>query len=68
MAELRIDGRMTVAAFIEQFQTLITGIQSIAANGTVLKSRWFTTDGRQLMDKPMRKGLYIRNGKKIIVK
>ena len=56
------------AAFIEQFQTLITGIQSIAANGTVLKSRWFTTDGRQLIDRPMRKGLYIRNGKKIIVK
>ena len=29
---------------------------------------WFTLDGRRLQDKPTQKGLYIRNGKKVIVK
>ena len=29
---------------------------------------WFTLDGQKLYGKPMRKGIYIRNGKKYIVK
>jgi hypothetical protein len=29
---------------------------------------WFTLDGKRLYDKPTRKGIYIRNGKKYIVK
>ena len=30
--------------------------------------RWYTLDGRRLSGKPMKKGLYIKNGDKIVVK
>ena len=29
---------------------------------------WYSLDGRKLSGKPTKKGLYIRNGKKIVVK
>ena len=39
---------------------------------STVKSRhddaWFTLDGRQLSGKPTAKGLYIVNGKKVIIK
>ena len=29
---------------------------------------WYSIDGRKLNGKPMKKGLYIRNGKKVVIK
>ena len=34
----------------------------------VQNDRWFTLDGRQLQDKPAQKGLYIKNGSKIVIR
>ena len=30
--------------------------------------RWFTLDGRMLQGKPTQKGLYIKNGSKIVIR
>ena len=30
--------------------------------------RWFTLDGRMLQDKPTQKGLYIKNGRKVVIR
>jgi hypothetical protein len=51
----------------------------IFANGTLTdiqiplrtnsgENTWYTLDGRKLQDKPTTKGIYIKNGKKIIIK
>ena len=36
--------------------------QTSATDGT-----WFTLDGKRLDGKPTRKGIYVRNGKKLVV-
>jgi hypothetical protein len=33
-----------------------------------LDNKWYTLDGRQLQGQPTVKGLYIQNGKKVMVK
>ena len=30
--------------------------------------RWFTLDGRMLQGKPSQKGLYIKNGRKVVIR
>ena len=37
-------------------------------NGQMINDEWYTIDGLQLRQKPMRKGIYIYNGKKIVIK
>ena len=44
-----------------------TGINGIAADYPA-DAQWFTVDGRKLDSKPTTKGIYIMNGKKVIVK
>jgi len=31
-------------------------------------ARWFTLDGRRLQGQPTQKGVYINNGKKVVIK
>ena len=50
-----------------------TGIISAEANSSLFTlpsslSNWFTLDGRKLDGKPTRKGLYINNGVKVVIK
>ena len=45
-----------------------TGIQQIEDGVHVEKSGWYTLDGRRLESAPTRKGLYINNGKKVVIK
>ncbi len=47
-----------------------TGIREIADDGTIgtQHETWYTIDGQKLNKKPTRKGLYIQNGNKRIVK
>ncbi|MBR1790104.1 MAG: hypothetical protein IJ762_13150, partial [Bacteroidaceae bacterium] len=44
----------------------LTGVQNLAGDDTQAAGQWFTIDGRRVA-KP-RKGIYIRGGKKIVVK
>ena len=47
-----------------------TGIISVdGAEGTVNGSdMWYTLDGRKLQGKPTQRGIYINNGKKVVIK
>ncbi len=47
-----------------------TGIDEIVEGGNreVQDAAWYSLDGRRLMGKPTKKGLYITNGQKVIVK
>lgn len=49
------------------FASPSTGILSIDAND-IAKGNWHAIDGRAVNGKPQTKGIYIRNGKKLIIK
>ena len=49
-----------------------TGVEQIAntelSNQEPKESRWYTLDGRRLESMPTKKGIYINQGKKIVIK
>ena len=50
-----------------------TGIVSAEANSSLFTihsslSEWYTLDGRKLSGKPTQRGIYINNGKKVVIK
>ena len=47
-----------------------TGINVLMSNenGEMSNEKWYSLDGRQLSSKPTTKGVYIRNGKKVVIK
>ena len=49
------------------FEENVTGIDT-ATESQLTGKDWYTLDGRKLSAKPAKKGLYIMNGKKIVVK
>ena len=53
--------------FVLIFQTT-SGIETITTHTQTNNNAWYTLDGRRLIAEPTQKGLYIHNGKKIIVK
>lgn len=49
-------------------QGVVTGIQDVVKANKSAAAKWYTLDGRQLQGQPTRKGLYIVNGNKVVVK
>jgi len=45
-----------------------TGISTVEAQTTATDGAWFTLDGKRLDGKPARKGIYVKDGKKVVVK
>ena len=45
-----------------------TGISPVTRQPSSLTDAWYTLDGRKLTGKPARKGIYIFNGKKVVIK
>jgi hypothetical protein len=45
-----------------------TGIETIEQPQWSGAEQWWSIDGRKLNGKPSQKGVYIRNGKKVVVK
>lgn len=45
----------------------VTAIRSIEVSPET-KSHWYTLDGKRLSGKPTQKGIYVRNGRKVVVK
>ncbi|MBR6445769.1 MAG: leucine-rich repeat domain-containing protein [Prevotella sp.] len=45
----------------------VTGVSSIE-HGTLDMEHWYTIDGRKLNGKPTTKGIYVVNGKKVVIK
>ena len=55
--------------YIEEADGSTTAISAIAANGVAVKAEgWYTIDGIRLQGAPTEKGVYINNGKKIVIK
>ena len=53
----------------EKFTNVVTGIRTIEnVENTVTNDAWYTVDGKRLQGEPATKGLYIHNGKKIVIK
>jgi hypothetical protein len=46
----------------------VTGILDISSKTEDNSDTWYTLSGMKLQDKPTQKGIYINNGKKIIIK
>ena len=69
-------GGSSINAFVLNLGDETTGIVDIEFNSSSQKSGisnplqqgWYTLDGRNLSDKPKVKGIYINNGKKVIIK
>ncbi len=45
-----------------------TGIRSIDNGQWIIDNSWYSLDGRKLSGKPTKKGLYINNGKKVVIR
>lgn len=56
-----------IKAFVLNFGDETTSIKQIN-NTTSTTNTWYTLDGRRLNDKPATAGLYINNGKKVVIK
>lgn len=56
--------------FADDDEGTATGITSLPVDiqGTNVAATWYTLDGRRLVGKPTQKGIFINNGKKIIIK
>lgn len=46
----------------------VTGIDSAGCKSDETNERWHSLDGRMLQGKPTKKGLYIRDGRKVVIK
>ena len=55
--------------YIEEIDGSVTAVKAITAEGiAVEKEGWYTLNGVKLQGAPAEKGIYIRNGKKIVIK
>ena len=66
-----VDGQKHADAriFIEEPDGTTTAISNIAADGEMIPAEgWYTVNGIRLQSAPTEKGIYINNGKKIVVK
>jgi len=45
-----------------------TGIINVSAEARNDADGWYSLDGRRLQGKPMKSGVYINNGRKIVIK
>ena len=49
-------------------QVTVTGITPLSAYGLQLADAIYTLDGRKLNSQPTQRGIYIVNGKKVVIK
>ena len=66
-----LDGnpRSEARIFIEEPDGSTTAISAIAADGEMIPAEgWFTLNGVKLQSMPTEKGVYINNGKKVVIK
>ena len=45
-----------------------TAVDAVYKNNDTENGKWYSLDGRQLQQQPVEKGIYLKNGKKYIVK
>ncbi len=57
----------TAKGFVLMLDTATTGISTIEVQDDATNTPWYTIDGRLLGGEPSQRGIYIHNGKKIVV-
>ena len=64
------DPKAGVHSFVLNFGDESTGIISLSTESKDFKDNaaWYTLDGRRLSGKPTQRGIYINNGKKVVIK
>ena len=68
-ALLVLNNTSAARIFVEEPNGTVTEIETINADGVaVAKDGWFTLNGVKLQGMPTEKGIYINNGKKVVVK
>jgi hypothetical protein len=67
---LTVEGGTSAPNYISLFgDGMPTGIDAKLVNSEEVNSeKWYSLDGRKLQGKPTTKGLYIVNGRKVVVK
>ena len=55
-----------VRLFNMDFENTWTGVEGL--DGVQTTDEWYTLDGRKLSGKPVQKGIYVKNGCKVMVK
>ena len=72
-AYLKVDGTKTAPASIPFRRSIdgngegTTGIDNLNVNDNDNEATWYDLNGRKLNGKPSQKGLYIKNGRKVVV-
>lgn len=54
--------------FIDNFKSTITSVTAVSSDSRDLTPQWYSIKGQRLLTTPTKKGIYIRNGKKVTVK
>ena len=68
-AVLKLPAGTAAARVLMLVDSGTTGISAtLNDNGEMINDSWYTLDGRKLDAKPTRKGMYILNGKKVVIK
>ena len=67
-ADIELPSRIIVRLVGSNGQTTAIGTMDTKTGEVVFGDEWFTLDGRRIEGQPTQKGVYIQNGKKIIVK
>ena len=61
-------GPQTIRAFVLNFGEE-TGLETVNGSGLMVHgSGWFTLDGRRLSGQPTQRGIYLHNGRKLLIK
>ena len=66
-----LDGSADVRSFVLNFGDEETGIsdaERLNDKGQMINDSWFSLDGRKLNAQPTKKGIYLNNGRKVVVK
>jgi hypothetical protein len=61
--DMKVEDGLASFAFMKNPSAIQTVISTSVAN-----EQWFDLQGRQLPGRPQRKGLYIENGRKVVVR
>ena len=64
-------GQQAPMVTVEDYENGVTSIKSLSAdeiNGMKTSNGWYTLNGVQLQSAPTQKGIYINNGKKVVIK
>lgn len=67
-AYMLMDEGRSYAGIPSQIDSSLTGIRAAEAAGTIDSDGWYDLQGRRLSAMPSEKGVYINNGRKVIIK